>query len=184
MELGSLQRTDLNQDGLEGAVHASDRNRSIAFDRFVAQPCARMLLRDGHPLELGARAFDMLMVLLASRGEIVSKDEIMAYVWPTTTVDESNLRFQMAVLRKALGKGRSLIKTVPGRGYLLVDEMDEPHIGVVAPPDQHVGARALTEGERSVFDALRALLVVAGRCPAALASLNAALSTMGSAAKG
>ncbi|MBC9034444.1 winged helix-turn-helix domain-containing protein [Sphingomonas sp. JC676] len=76
----------------------------------------------GAPVEIGSRAFDLLIVLLRSRGEIVSKEEIVRRVWPSTTVDESNLRFQMTVLRRVLGKDRDRIKTVPGRGYLFVDD--------------------------------------------------------------
>jgi DNA-binding winged helix-turn-helix (wHTH) protein len=67
---------------------------------------------------LEAGPFDILTVLLRSRGCIVGKREIVKAVWPTTTVEESNLRFQVAQLRKALGRDQDLIKTVPGRGYL------------------------------------------------------------------
>jgi DNA-binding winged helix-turn-helix (wHTH) protein len=62
---------------------------------------------------------------LRSRGKIVSKDEIVRHVWPTTCVEESNLRFQMASLRKVLGTYRDSIKTIPGRGYLLASDLVE-----------------------------------------------------------
>jgi DNA-binding winged helix-turn-helix (wHTH) protein len=65
-------------------------------------------------------------VLLLSLGEVVSKDDIVRHVWPTTCVDESNLRFQMASLRKVLGIYRDAIKTIPGRGYLLASEWHAP----------------------------------------------------------
>ena len=161
---------------------STDRQRSITFDRFVAKPSTRTLLRDGRPLEIGGRAFDILTVLLTSRGEIVSKEDIIAYVWPTTTVDESNLRFQMAVLRKLLGNGRDLIKTIRGRGYLLVEDRDEAPSDEVAELKVFVGPRELTENEKLLFDAVRALLVVAGRCPSALISFEAALSASNSSA--
>ena len=99
--------------------------RPIAFRRFVVLPAARTLLRSGEPVEIGGRAFDMLMVLLHARGAIVSKDEIMRQVWPTIFVEEGNLRYQMVMLRKALGADRDLIKTVTGRGYLLIDERSD-----------------------------------------------------------
>ena len=94
--------------------------RPISFGHFVALPAARTLLFKGAPVEIGGRAFDLLMVLLRSCGEVVGKEQIVRQVWPTTIVDESNLRFQMAVLRKALGADRDRIKTVTGRGYLFV----------------------------------------------------------------
>ncbi len=53
---------------------------------------------------------------------MIGKKQILESVWPSTVVEESNLRFQMARLRHALGPDRDLIKTVPGRGYLFVLE--------------------------------------------------------------
>ena len=91
----------------------------LRFGRYRVIPGARQVLSDGRPLKLGSRAFDMLVVLLKARGTIVSREEIIRQVWPSTTVDETNLRFQMGVLRRALGPDRPIIKTVPGRGYLL-----------------------------------------------------------------
>lgn len=99
--------------------------KPIAFRRYVLLPGARSLLRDGSPVTIGARAFDLLLVLLRARGNIVGKREIVKYVWPSTLVDEGNLRFQMATLRKILGDDRDLIKTVTGRGYLLVDDRED-----------------------------------------------------------
>jgi DNA-binding response OmpR family regulator len=90
-------------------------------------PGARKLFYGGRSVELGSRAFDLLLCLLRSRGRVVSKNEIVAEVWPTTFVEESNLRFQMATLRKALGADSDIIKTIPGRGYLLIEEWDEGH---------------------------------------------------------
>lgn len=93
----------------------------MRFGRFEVIPGARQLLADGQPIEIGGRAFDLLIVLLRARGTVVAKDEIVQWVWPTTVVEESNLRFQMAALRRALGPDRDMIKTVTGRGYLLTD---------------------------------------------------------------
>jgi DNA-binding winged helix-turn-helix (wHTH) protein len=95
----------------------------IRFRSFRLFPGARLLLRDGRPVDLGSRAFDLLHVLAASRGSVVDKNEILDRVWPRTTVEESNLRFQVAVLRRALGEDRDLIKTVAGRGYQFADEV-------------------------------------------------------------
>jgi DNA-binding winged helix-turn-helix (wHTH) protein len=92
------------------------------FGRWCLVPRARLLLRDGEPVELGSRAFDLLHLLLCQRGFIVEKSAIVSFVWPNTIVEESNLRFQMATLRKALGEDRSLIKTIPGRGYIFAAE--------------------------------------------------------------
>jgi DNA-binding winged helix-turn-helix (wHTH) protein len=106
----------------EGDIQDCD---PIEFGVFVALPAARTLLRMGRPIDIGGRAFDLLLVLLRARGTIVAKDEIVRQVWPSTFVDESNLRFQMATLRKVLGDARAMIKTVTGRGYLFVDGPDD-----------------------------------------------------------
>ncbi len=100
-------------------------SREFSFGPFRLLPGSRTLLHKGQPVECGSRAFDLLHVLLLSRGKLVSKDDIVRHVWPTTCVEESNLRFQMASLRKVLGAYRDLIKTIPGRGYLLASEFAE-----------------------------------------------------------
>lgn len=97
---------------------------AIRFGRFRAVPHSRQLLLDGRPQEIGGRAFDLLMVLLKSKGRIVSKDEILNEVWPSMVVEECNLRFQVKSLRRALGSQASLIKTIVRRGYMLIrDDM-------------------------------------------------------------
>jgi DNA-binding winged helix-turn-helix (wHTH) protein len=92
------------------------------FGRWCLVPRARLLLCDDQSVELGSRAFDLLHLLLSKRGFVVEKTEIVSFVWPNTIVEESNLRFQMATLRKALGEDREMIKTIPGRGYIFAAE--------------------------------------------------------------
>jgi DNA-binding winged helix-turn-helix (wHTH) protein len=107
-------------------VEAADRNHnpSMSFGEFKVLCCSRTLMRRDRVVPLGSRAFDLLVVLLRSRGRLVAKDEIVREVWPSTFVDESNLRFQMGCLRKALGTDRDRIKTIPGRGYLFIEDED------------------------------------------------------------
>ncbi|MEJ1975659.1 MAG: winged helix-turn-helix domain-containing protein [Acetobacteraceae bacterium] len=74
---------------------------------------------------LGGRALDILIALSERPGELVCKADLIARVWPNRTVEEGNLRFHVAVLRKALSAGcddSRVICTVPGRGYQLVAE--------------------------------------------------------------
>ncbi|MBP0588667.1 helix-turn-helix transcriptional regulator [Paraburkholderia sp. LEh10] len=80
----------------------------------------REIRQHGRSLRIGARAFDILEVLYRANGGIVSKDAIMDAVWPGAAVEENRLQVHVAALRKMLGADRELIKTVPGRGYLLV----------------------------------------------------------------
>jgi TolB-like protein/DNA-binding winged helix-turn-helix (wHTH) protein/Tfp pilus assembly protein PilF len=74
------------------------------------------------PMALGSRALDVLAVLVEHAGDLVSRDEFMAAVWPATAVEDTNLNVQIAALRRMLDEGQadgSCIQTIPGRGYRL-----------------------------------------------------------------
>ena len=93
----------------------------IDFDRFSLIPDQRLLLGDGKPIRIGARAFDILLALAKRGGGLVTKEELISEVWPTTFVDPGNVRVQIVALRKALGDGEGrLINTDAGRGYRLL----------------------------------------------------------------
>jgi DNA-binding winged helix-turn-helix (wHTH) protein len=77
----------------------------------------RQLLADGVRLELGTRAFDLLLVLLEANGSPVTKEERLGRIWPGIVVSEGNLKVQVSALRRALGVERSAIRTEGGRGY-------------------------------------------------------------------
>jgi TolB-like protein/DNA-binding winged helix-turn-helix (wHTH) protein len=94
-----------------------DAQGAVEFGRFRLLPHRRELRADGVAVELGGRAFEVLMVLTEARGTLVTKDEIMARVWPDTVVEENNLVVQISALRRALGEDRDFIRTVSGRGY-------------------------------------------------------------------
>jgi TolB-like protein/Flp pilus assembly protein TadD len=96
---------------------------SVGFGRFRLLPQRRELRADGVVVELGSRAFDILLILTEARGALVTKDEILSRVWPDTVVEENNLVVQISTLRKALGEDRDFIRTVSGRGYRFVAEI-------------------------------------------------------------
>src|SRR6267154_5001481 len=86
----------------------------------------RALTRKGAPVPLGDRALDILLALIERRGQVVSKKELFEIVWPKTVVEESNLRVNIAALRKALGDGQlgsRFITNIPGRGYAFIAEV-------------------------------------------------------------
>jgi DNA-binding winged helix-turn-helix (wHTH) protein len=90
------------------------------FNLFVSE---RLLKKAGEPIPLGGRALDILIALAQRAGEVVTHKELISTVWPDVTVEDANLRFQMARLRKALGDGRDgarYVSTVAGRGYCFV----------------------------------------------------------------
>jgi DNA-binding winged helix-turn-helix (wHTH) protein len=90
---------------------------TVAFGRFRVLLRQRQLVADGVPIELGTRAFDLLLVLLEADGSLVTKDELLSRVWPGIVVAEENLKVQISALRKALGEDRDFIRTEFGRGY-------------------------------------------------------------------
>lgn len=102
----------------DAATHSSCR--TITFGPFSVHPERHLLLKDGKPVSIGDRAFEILIVLLESTGELVTRDQLVTRAWPNRVVEESNLRVQVAILRKALGGGQDgsgYIAAVPGRGY-------------------------------------------------------------------
>jgi predicted ATPase/DNA-binding winged helix-turn-helix (wHTH) protein len=96
---------------------------AIEFGCFRVLPHRRELLADNLPVELGGRAFDVLMALVEARGAVVSKDALMERVWPDRVVEENNLCVNVLALRKAFAADRGLIRTVAGRGYQFVGEI-------------------------------------------------------------
>jgi DNA-binding winged helix-turn-helix (wHTH) protein len=103
--------------------HGADGSRSatadatLEFGRLRVLLRQRQLLADGVPVELGTRAFDLLLVLLEADGSLVTKEELISRVWPGIVVSEENLKVQVSALRKALGADRDVIRTEFGRGY-------------------------------------------------------------------
>ena len=100
-------------------------NQSYEFGRFRLKVAERVLLREGEPVPLTPKVFDILVTLVEHGGQVVSKDDLMKRVWPNTFVEEGNLTQNISLLRKALGEtpgGAQFIETVPRRGYRFVAE--------------------------------------------------------------
>src|SRR5690242_18712787 len=94
------------------------------------------MLREGEPVPLTPKVFDILITLVENRGQIVEKDDLMKRVWPTTFVEEGNLTQNVSLLRKALGEnagGGQFIETVPRRGYRFVATVVETWDNQILP---------------------------------------------------
>lgn len=95
----------------------------ILFGVFRLLPKQRLLMQLEKPVHLGGRAFDVLIALLERPGELVSKEELIARVWPNRFVGPANLAVHISALRRALGDGRDgnrYVVNIPGRGYRFV----------------------------------------------------------------
>src|SRR6516225_5042085 len=127
----------------EGAPHmpASESQKPkelYEFGPFRVDPEREVLQRDGNPIPLQPKTFQVLLVLVRHNQEVVTKDDLMKTVWPDTFVEEANLSRNIFLLRKALGESpqdHRYVVTVPGRGYRFAEEVQfvpEQPLNIVA----------------------------------------------------
>ena len=91
------------------------------FGQFILDPEERLLLRDGEPVPLTPKAFDILLALAENSGHLVRKDDLMRRVWPDAFVEEANLAQNISVIRRVLDSPQDrYIETVPKLGYRLI----------------------------------------------------------------
>jgi predicted ATPase/DNA-binding winged helix-turn-helix (wHTH) protein len=120
---------------------------SIAFGRFRVLPHRRELLVDSVPTKLGGRAFDLLLALIETPGAVITKDDLLARVWPDRVVAESNLQTQILALRQAFGADRALIRTVAGRGYQFTGAVQMARPG----PHRTVAAQSFVAADDAII---------------------------------
>jgi DNA-binding winged helix-turn-helix (wHTH) protein len=164
-------------------------NEEISFGPFRLDLRRPELRRDGQRVRIHQRPLGILCALAEANGEIVSKDELMARLWPGRIVEEGNLHAHVSGLRTALdeqGEGHSFVVTVPGRGYRLADRTglrsaqlaedslppqlplpDKPSIAVLpfqnlsGGPDQEYFADGMVEEIITALSRIRWLFVIA-----------------------
>jgi DNA-binding winged helix-turn-helix (wHTH) protein/TolB-like protein/Flp pilus assembly protein TadD len=113
------------------------------FGRFRVITGDRLLVRDQEIVQLTPKVFDILLALVESSGQVISKDSLMKRVWPDSFVEEGNLTQNISLLRKALGEGQNghqYIETVARRGYRFVAPVYESRDG--GPDSTRVNASA------------------------------------------
>src|SRR5215831_7597053 len=119
-------------------AYTMQQDETLTFGPFELRRRRRELLADGKPVELGSRAFDILLALIDAGGSVVAKSELMDLVWPGTAVEENNLSVQIHTLRRALGEDRRMIVTVAGRGYRFAGALragsSVPRLSIVVLP--------------------------------------------------
>src|SRR5690349_7950417 len=108
------------------ASGTSANNWIVSFGSFRVAKARRRLERDGEPLRIGSRAFDILAYLIERPGQVVGHRALLEAAWPGLAVDEGNLRFQINALRRLLVDGEeNCIVNVPGRGYCFVATLSQ-----------------------------------------------------------
>ena len=93
----------------------------IRFERFELDPATRSLRRNGQPIPLGPKTFELLFYFVVHPRQVISKEQLLAALWPDTSVDERNLSQHVFLLRKALAAADpgqdQMVVTLPGKGY-------------------------------------------------------------------
>jgi len=126
-------------------IDISTARERLVFGPFSLSPNERLLTKDGEPVEIGGRSFDLLVVLTEQPGRVLSKRELLKRVWSDVVVEDGSLRFHMAGLRKLLGdgtEGARYIATQVGVGYAFVAQIDRHSV-----PGSVATAASLTIGD-------------------------------------
>jgi predicted ATPase/DNA-binding winged helix-turn-helix (wHTH) protein len=113
----------------------------LRFGPYAFHLHQRLILDGDRPLRMGGRALEILQVLVEHAGAVVSKEALIAHVWPTSVVEEINLRVHIAALRRALGDGQNeqrYIVNIPQRGYSFIAPVQCDRAGTPVPVEtQH-----------------------------------------------
>jgi DNA-binding winged helix-turn-helix (wHTH) protein len=124
----AVQSSDLHKPIFEKRTEpAGAAPTQVSFGPFRLLPTQFLLLQGDKPVPLGSRALEILIVLLERPGELVSKQELMARVWPNIFVEPANLTVHISALRRMLRDGRDgnrFIINIPGRGYSFVASVE------------------------------------------------------------
>jgi predicted ATPase/DNA-binding winged helix-turn-helix (wHTH) protein len=102
---------------------SDQRGKVLSFGPFELSIGNRLLTNGAKVVPLGARAMDLLMVLVEQANQVVGRRTLIERVWPKRGAEQVSLRVHISALRKALDQsdpGRRYIANVPGRGYSFV----------------------------------------------------------------
>lgn len=121
-----------------------------SFAEFEVNASKRRLSKNGAPVALNPKAFDLLLVLIEQRGQIVHKEELLETVWANQFVEENNLTVHISALRKIFGEKKGehqFIATIPGKGYKFVAQLNEPTAESEIVIENHSFSRIIVDEE-------------------------------------
>ncbi|HUP44539.1 MAG TPA: tetratricopeptide repeat protein [Thermoanaerobaculia bacterium] len=117
---------------------------TVRFGSFEIHRGEKLLRRGGELVSLPPKAVDTLLRLIESPGQLVTKEELIAAVWPDVVVEENNLTQQISLLRKVFApeaNGEGWIHTVPKRGYWFTAAIVKPLVKTAAVVVDHAPLR-------------------------------------------
>ena len=120
---GAVQGPDADKPFFRNRTEPRAAPSEVSFGSFRLLPTQFLLLEGDKQVPVGSRALEILIVLLERPGELVSKQALMARVWPSVFVEPANLTVHVSALRRVLRDGRDgnrFIINIPGRGYSFV----------------------------------------------------------------
>lgn len=131
----------------------NEAGQSYSFAEFEVDADKRLLLKNAQPVSLNPKAFDLLLVLIRNRGQIVTKEEMLRAVWTDQIVEENNLTVHISALRKIFGEKKGeyqFIVTVPGKGYKFVHDLNDSSVEMII--ENHSFSRiVIEEDEENTF---------------------------------
>ncbi len=141
----------------------SEQARSLVYEsgQWQVHLGRRELLAAGTPVPIGARAFEIVEVLVRSANELVTKDDLMNRIWPGAIIGDNTLQVHISAIRKAFGRDRAMLKTASGRGYRLLGNWTVRRHDAAEPP---VGVQQMRAAAETNFPA--ALTQLVGRTEA------------------
>jgi predicted ATPase/DNA-binding winged helix-turn-helix (wHTH) protein len=151
----------------EHVQEGSFMSSAFEFGPFWLCPQTRILRKNNVQVVLGSRAFDLLVGLVESHGKVLTHRELMAIAWPEMVIEASNVRVQIAHLRRILGCGEDgprYIASIAGRGYYFAAGVKQ-----VESIDQHQGGMAAdSAGTGNTTRSARAPSNFPARCEGAI----------------
>ncbi len=128
--------------------------RLYEFDSYSLNPDERIFTKNGVPIQLAPRAFDVLVVLVQNNGSLVEKQDLIHQVWNDSFVEEANIQVQISAIRKALNDKNNgkYIETVPKRGYRFTSDVKTVEVGeLTETPTLSLESFEQTASEKAKF---------------------------------
>ena len=100
---------------------SNDSNKLYEFDGYLLNAKEGNLWRGKEHIQMPAKAFDTLLMLVERHGEVLSKEEMLDTIWEGAFVEENNLSQKISILRRIFGKDKEFIQTVPKVGFRFVE---------------------------------------------------------------